>query len=287
MAVEELQRLPDIGPLYLRAVTGLVPGRRGGATLDDTELLVRGVAVDADRLAAYARLCGFRLSDTLPPTYPHILAFPLALELMTRPGFPFPLVGLVHVANTIEVLRPVDASDRLDLSMRAEHLRPHARGRVVDLVATATVDGETIWRSRSGYLRRERTPTPSPAPVRDAPPRSTAVWRVGPDVARAYAAVSGDRNPIHLSTVAARLFGFPRRIAHGMWGKARCLAALEGRLPSSFTVHVSFKLPIPLPSTVAFSADAEADGWRFALHDARTGKPHLEGSIPLEASAEA
>jgi acyl dehydratase len=95
-----------------------------------------------------------------------------------------------------------------------------------------------------------------------------------------YAAVSGDRNPIHTSTVAAKLFGFPRRIAHGMWSKARCLAALEGRLPDRYTVEVGFKLPILLPSSVAFSAVAEADGsWSMALHDARSGKPHLSGTI--------
>jgi acyl dehydratase len=318
--VEELQRLPENGPLFRRAVTGLVPGavtglvpgllpgRRGGDTLDDTELLVRGVAVDAERLAAYARVCGFRLSDALPPTYPHIMAFPLALELMTRPRFPFPLVGLVHVANTIEVIRPVDASHRLDLSVRAEQLRPHARGRVVDLVATATVDGETVWRSRSEYLRREKAASghaPSgltsedrasrdggasadPTPARaERVPRSRAVWPVRPDVARAYAAVSGDRNPIHTSTVAARLFGFPRRIAHGMWSKARSLAALEGRLPDAYTVDVSFKLPVLLPSTVAFTATEETDGWRIALDDARTGRPHLVGSIQLSAAAKA
>ena len=289
MAVEELQRVPEVGALFRRAVTGLVPGRRGDDTLDDTELLVRDVAVDAERLAAYARVCGFRLSDTLPPTYPHIMAFPLALELMTRPGFPFPLVGLVHVANTIEVVRPVDASHRLDLSVRAENLRPHARGRVVDLVAAATVDGQTVWRSRSEYLRRGK-PASGPSPVRDpaaAPAPASAVWRVGPEVARAYAAASGDHNPIHTSTVAARLFGFPRRIAHGMWGKARSLAALEGRLPVAFTVDVSFKLPILLPSTVAFSAVQASDGWRIALHDARAGKPHLAGSIRLQATTEA
>jgi acyl dehydratase len=289
VTVEELQRLPDVGPLFRRAVTGLVPGRRGGDTVDDTELVVRGVVVDAERLAAYARVCGFRLSDAVPPTYPHIMAFPLALELMTRPRFPFPLVGLVHVANTIEVIRPVDAAHRLDLSVRAEHLRPHARGRVVDLVAEATVDGETVWRSRSEYLRRERAASGSAAssPARGPAAEPSAVWRVGPDVARAYAAVSGDRNPIHTSTVAARLFGFPRRIAHGMWSKARSLAALEGRLPAAFTAEVSFKLPILLPSSVAFSATQDADGWRIALDDARSGKPHLNGSIRLSATAKA
>ena len=280
MATEELERMPDVGGLTRRAAAGvLVRGRPGN--LPDTELLVRGVIVDRERMAAYARVCGFAVSDTPPPTYPHVLAFPLSMELMTRPGFPFPLVGLVHIANVIEVVRAVDASQRLDLSVRTENLRDHTRGRTIDLVATATVDGEVVWRARSQYLRREKS---AASPLREpGPPPATpsAVWRVGADVGRAYAAVSGDRNPIHTSTVAARLFGFPRRIAHGMWSKARCLAALEGRLPAALTVDVSFKLPILLPSTVAFasSPSEESDGWSITLHSAASARTHLTGTI--------
>jgi acyl dehydratase len=95
-----------------------------------------------------------------------------------------------------------------------------------------------------------------------------------------YAAVSSDRNPIHTSRLMARAFGFPRPIAHGMWSKARCLAALEGRLPDAYAVDVSFKLPILLPARVALSTGVDGGcGWRFALHDAKSGKPHLTGLV--------
>lgn len=61
-----------------------------------------------------------------------------------------------------------------------------------------------------------------------------------------------------------------------MWSKARCLAALEGRLPAAYTVDVAFKLPVLLPATVAFSA---TPSWDFALHGARSGKRHLTGTV--------
>jgi acyl dehydratase len=96
-----------------------------------------------------------------------------------------------------------------------------------------------------------------------------------------YAAVSGDHNPIHTSRLGARLFGgFPRPIAHGMWSKARCLAALEGRLPEAYTCAVSFRAPVPLPSTVAFSAaPTTGSGWAFALHSERSGRTRLTGEV--------
>ena len=37
------------------------------------------------------------------------------------------------------------------------------------------------------------------------------------DTGRRYAAISGDYNPIHLSTISAKMFGFKTAIAHGMW----------------------------------------------------------------------
>ncbi|MEV4753776.1 MaoC/PaaZ C-terminal domain-containing protein [Micromonospora sp. NPDC049559] len=278
----ELPALPPAGPLYRRAVVGMLPGRGGdrhGAGLPDVELLVRGVTVDRAHLAAYDRVCGFRLTDALPATYPHVLAFPLALRLMTAPEFPFPLAGLVHIANRITVIRPLDAGEPLELSVRAADLRPHDRGRQVDVLATATVDGEVVWRDVSTYLHKERAaPDGGRREVGDRPepPAATARWRVEPRVGTEYARVSGDRNPIHTSRLGARIFGFPGPIAHGMWSKARCLAALEGRLPDAYTVAVSFKLPVRLPGTVAFSA---SPGWTFALHDARSGRPHLAGTV--------
>ncbi|GAA0716818.1 hypothetical protein Drose_36855 [Dactylosporangium roseum] len=279
--VVELDRPPRLGPLYRAAAL-----RRGTAAdprLPERALVLRGVRVDREHMAEYDRVCGFRLRDELPATYPHVLAFPLTLTLMTGADFPFPLLGLVHVENRIQVLRPLLSSDAFDVAVRAEALRPHDRGTQLDVVATATIDDEPVWSSRSTYLRRTGTgsdrSTPDGPKERARPPRPSATWRIprrtGPD----YAAVSGDRNPIHTSRLLAKAFGFPRAIAHGMWTKARCLAGLEGRLPDTYEAHVAFKLPILLPATVGFSTATDGARWTIGVHDTRTGKPHLTGSI--------
>jgi acyl dehydratase len=111
----------------------------------------------------------------------------------------------------------------------------------------------------------------------------TATWRLPGDLGRRYASVSGDRNPIHIHPLSARLFGFPTAIAHGMWTKARCLAALDPRLPEGFTVEVEFKKPILLPATVDFSEREEAGGIRFAVRGAGKGTPHLDGRVAFAA----
>ncbi|XVU29948.1 MaoC family dehydratase [Actinoplanes sp. CA-054009] len=258
----------------LRAVLGLIPrGRR--TSLPELEEVRRGVSVDRDHLARYDRVCGFRLSDTVPATYPHVLAFPSVMRLLTAPDFPFPAIGLVHIANRITVSRPVSASDILDFTVRAADLRPHSRGRQVDVVVSASVAGVPVWSAVSTYLSKSSSGSGSRSghQAPSSPPAASAVWRVPASVGGAYAAVSGDRNPIHTSRIGARLFGFPRPIAHGMWSLARCLAFFEGRLPDSYTVEVTFKQPILLPSTVSFHASPSL---YFELYGKR---PHLAGQV--------
>ncbi|MGP4021657.1 MaoC family dehydratase [Saccharopolyspora sp. 5N708] len=272
----ELSTAPKLSALYLKAVaTG--PARRGDR-LPDTEYLRRGINIDRDHLAEYDRVCGFGLRDELPITYPHVLSFGLAVRLMTDPGFPFPLVGLVHVANSIRQERPLLVTDELTQRVRVTDLRPHPRGRQFDVVTETSVGDAVVWREVSTYLRRGAASAEAPHRRDPADLAPTALWRVPGDTGRRYAAISGDRNPIHLHPLAAKAFGFRRAIAHGMWSKARCLAAFAERLPDACTVDVEFRKPLLLPSTVDFAMHRQDTGWAFAVRS-RTGKSHLLGAV--------
>ena len=281
-ATRLLPRLPSLGPLYAKAaVTAPLPR---GSELPRAELVVAGARIDRDRLGAYGDVCGFRRSDVLPPTYPHVLAFPLAVELMADRSFPFPLPGLVHVGQVVEVHQPLTADDVLELRVRAVGVRPHPKGRVVEIAAAAHVDGERVWSGRSLYLRTGDGEDGAPTPGEDLPEpppsqQATTRWEVPADVGRRYAGVAGDVNPIHLHPLAARLFGFPTAIAHGMWTMARALAALEGRLPARSRTEVRFAVPLHLPSSVRFGArPLDGGGWTFAVRRA-DGAPHLTGAV--------
>jgi acyl dehydratase len=206
------------------------------------------------------------------------------MRLMADGSFPFPLLGLVHIDNAITQHRPIGMSERLDLAVRAEDLRPHPKGRAFSLIAEARSGGELVWSERGTILRRgggdaeaPREPRPDPLPA-DALP--TTEWRLGDDLGRRYAGVSGDRNPIHMHSLSAKAFGFSRAIAHGMWSQARCLAQLEGRIPASFTTRASFGKPVLLPARVTLAV-AERDGGAtaFALRDSRKGTEHLLGDL--------
>jgi acyl dehydratase len=215
--------------------------------------------------------------DRLPATYPHIVAFPLAMRIMAERSFPFPVLGLVHIGNEITQYRPVSPDEALSVSVRAQDLEPHERGTQFTMAAEARVGDELVWDSRNVYLHRSgKSGGGGDKKERDEAAPVQAHWRVPGDIGRRYGAVSGDRNPIHLHGWSAKLFGMPRPIAHGMWLKARCLAELETTLPDAFSVDVRFKLPLFLPAQVAFGV---GDGGGFEVRDASSGKPHLSGTI--------
>jgi acyl dehydratase len=280
MAVRELTKDPNLAVLYPKAALSGLTRRGSGGELPSTVYTRSGVTVDHRHLAAYDRVCEFRLTDDLPITYPHMLTFPMQVTLMTDGDFPFPLVGSVHVANRITQTRPLRVEEKLDLRVHVENLRDHPRGKQFDMVSEALVRGEVVWTDVSTYLRRGGGSGSTESKERKDPPKPSAIWRVPGDIGRRYADVSGDRNPIHLHPLTAKLFGFPTAIAHGMWTKARCLAALEGRLPPAYTVDVQFKLPVLLPAKVGFAAEqTDKGGWHFQLFDARKGKPHVDGTV--------
>jgi hypothetical protein len=294
MASRTLNSSPSVLPSFARAAASMIPGASllpfvpgGGKEIPDIELALSGVRVDAAKVAAYARVCGFSLRETLPATYPHVLAFPLHMAAMADGRFPFGAVGLVHIENRIVQHRAIGMGEKLEIRVRTTPLQEHPRGRAFSLVSEARVGGELVWEDSSRFLRRgggagERSAQQeSPVELEGG-----AEWRLPGDLGRRYAAVSGDRNPIHMHSLLAKPLGFSRAIAHGMWTKARCLAALESRLPDAFGVDVRFRKPILLPARVVFASAEHGRQIDFAVRDAGSGAPHLEGHTQPLATAE-
>ena len=267
----------------LPAVPGVnqLPGVRKAPASDFAGLAYRRDAVVAERprVEAYAAVCGFPRKDVVPLTFPHMLAFPLHMAIMSDADFPYPAIGMVHVENTITAHRPIGVGESLDVTTSVGAPRPHARGVLLDFVTTVSAGADVAWESTSTYLRRGRSVDGDVAPglVVADPPTGGVEWRLPADLGRTYAAVSGDANPIHLYPWTAKALGFPRQIAHGMWTLARSVAAIENRLPGAVTVDVAFKKPVFLPGTVAFASRQDEAGWTFALSNPRDGSPHLLG----------
>lgn len=252
--IRDLADVPSFPAVWAAAVTPR-PGRPRSDELPDVAYRVRDVRIDPDRAAAFDHLVGGPATDIVHPGVLHVLAFPVSLALMARPGFPAPLLGVVHVSNRILQHRPVRVGELVDVECRVQNLRPHRRGRTFEAVSTISSGGDIVATDVSTYLARGKGAAEDPSATRPAreefvPPAVTARWRLGADIGRRFAAVSGDANPIHVSALGARAFGFPSAIAHGMYTASRAFSAARTDLHRPFRWDATFDAPVTIPSTV-------------------------------------
>jgi hypothetical protein len=292
-----LGEMPSLSKLYVNAAAQAarrrVLGTHGGSTLPDAGHEVRGVRADVGNLTAYQHLIGLSARDTLAAGYLHALAFPLAMSVMNRDDFPLPLLGMIHLSNYVEQRAPVIFTDLLDIEARVENLRGHRAGTQLDVIAEIRGAGEPDirWTGCSTYLAKgvflPEIDVPSPHNGRPdfTPPDPTAVWHLGVDTGRAYAAISGDFNPIHLSVLSAKALGMRRSIAHGMYLAARALADVGPMKGETFGWAVTFDAPVFLPGRVALeitTGQAPDGAWQrsdFVAWNPRSGRKHFSGSV--------
>lgn len=260
-------------------VVGSLPGIKKDRDNTDGFALTRPpVTVEREHVERYAVLCGFPVKDTVPLTYPHMLAQPLHLGVLTDPRFPAPPMGMVHLENSISQHRPIRIGETLGVQVEVGSPLPHPVGTAWRLTSTITAGEDVVWESVSTYLRRGRRNVDAAwASDLVEVPASGPTFPLKADLGRRYAAVSGDYNPIHLTALSAKALGFPRQIAHGMWTKARCVAVLENRLPDAVRVDVAFKKPVFLPGRVTFGSEQSGSGYAFSLTKAGSDTLHLLG----------
>lgn len=282
---KELPSIPDLMTEYKGAAKDLAPvvgAKRSAKNDPETGFEVKGVTIDVTHLAEYTSATDLRLGNELPYTYPYVLSFPLAMKVMSTPDFPFNAVGAVHLTNVIEQTRPLTVDDVLNIRTRAENLRKHRKGLLIDMVTEIFVEDEDgtagdtpVWTQTSGFLakgaklsssadtsvseREEDSGNLFERPEIPEDPTPTATWPLDQAGVKIYADASGDKNPIHVSGLGAKAFGFPATIAHGMLSAAKILSGLEGQLPAAGRYSVEFAKPVVLPTKVAFFSAQEPD----------------------------
>ncbi|WP_201606772.1 MaoC family dehydratase [Psychrobacter immobilis] len=303
MSDKHYDALPKAHTTYANIVKSLLPIGNGGKVsrdqLPQSTYYVDDLHIDQENLDDYRKICGFADDGKVPATYFSVLSQTLQMNMMVKEPFPFAMLGLVHVDNSVTQYRPIGERETVAMSVTFDNLRDHAQGQQFDFVTIVKSEEEVIWEGTSTYLSRSKKPSSKdkksvPRSVMVKPEVNEAgvhsIFEVPEDIGRRYAFVSGDFNLIHLHPLSARAFGFPKAIAHGMWSKAKCLA-LMGDLPDAYTIDVSFKLPIFLPAEVELIAEPVAqlknvdDTCEFGLYSSKNNKPHLAGVVTLKSDS--
>lgn len=235
--------------------------------------------INSTHIAGYNACTGWKQKHLLSPTYLHVLASSLHMQLLLEREQPFALLGLVHIANCIEQFRPIQTNEDIRLQSYLDNLQPHPKGWCFDMVTEAFVDDALVWREVSTNLSRGKVHDVAKLPSVEITDelKSFANIVAPTNMGRRYAHYSGDYNPIHLFAPLAKCFGFKRHIAHGMWSKARCIALLADELPPSFKVTVNFTRPFFLPGQAQLKVHTQSGKTVFEL--ASLQNRHLAGVI--------
>lgn len=283
----KLKRMPALAPLLARAAFSS-GSPASSPSFPRCRVIVDDFRIPRRQLKRYAKACGFSLQrDTLPPSFLHIQAFRLQMELMTARDFPLAAMGCIHLSNRIIQHRGIAANEVLRLEAELNSYENTDRGTEFTFVCKALVNGESVWEDHSKYLSRSKNntvkkPGTRPEPTEFAHCEPVAISKF---TARRYALASGDFNPIHLSDPSAKLLGFRRMVVHGMWSKALCIAKLlDHDNADQVDCSVDFKTPVFLPANALLCYQREGEATVFELRDEVSGKPHLSGYLSTAPS---
>ncbi|WP_370616341.1 fatty acid synthase subunit beta domain-containing protein [Mumia qirimensis] len=176
------------------------------------------------------------------------------------------MLDLVHLDHAIQLVGELPtAKTALAVEARLAGVEDAGVGRVVTIDVTITTEsGDAVATLRERFAIRGRNGAadltdPAVAggaargPVTDTSRRTRAsVSVVAPTDLSAFAAVTGDHNPIHTSVAAARLAGLGDPIVHGMWLSAAAQQMLVGRHIDGWTTR--FLAPVRPGATVDLAA---------------------------------
>ncbi len=284
--------LPELPAVYLRALLLRLPFATDVIGLKHASLSsATSTVLGTNTLPAYAELCAAELQPpNIPPAYPQVRTNGMQGTLMLESGRGGGSLSLVHVRNTIDVYDDFSLDDVMDIECKLGAIMPVKRGKEHELGTTLRRNGKLLWRSSAIFLLRGEKSSrkrQSKQQKSDDGPFSERTlgketcrqtWNLGPDLGRRYARISGDYNPIHLGRLPARLFGFQKPIAHGLWMLEFAFSAFKQQHPhmkTPFRYEAAFLRPVFLPSTPTLRLHEHG----FVLWDDTRERPLFLGHV--------
>lgn len=284
--------LPTLPTMLLRSVPTMLLRKRPAQEPGDIELKLQAPAIDRVHLAKYCQAFT-HFKSAVPLTYFYLLAQRAHLAAMLSPEFPWPILGMVHVANTMVYHQAPEFGKPLELRVLIEMPeRPSTRKRVRPVYRVSFYQQQTLlvecvstYQVGAGAppVRGRRREVPAPELTGFS---RTELWQLDSQLGRSYAHLSGDYNPIHLHPWLSRWFGFSRPIIHGMYSVACAQADLEMVLQAPvIAIDIAFRRPLILPANARcyYRTDNMSEG-HLIITDPLATKAYLDGTFKASST---
>jgi acyl dehydratase len=212
--------------------------------------------------------------------------FPLLARAIAQ--LPYPTTRIVNAGCRIDIRAPLPAGEALHVKARLESIDDDGRrALIVQRVVTGTAKRpEAVVAEIRAIVPLAKRDGKSKDGKKASAPRSVpldakeiAFLKLRATAGRDFAALTGDVNPIHWFTPAARAAGFRGCILHGFGTLARTVEALNRRVfagdPRALSsIEVRFVRPLVLPATVGVYVTRSGEAF---VGDAPGGGAYLEG----------
>ncbi len=241
------------------------------------------IKLDPKKIDHFKKTCGYpQNTDNVPMLYLQSLFIGQFGKYVTSEHFPLFPLGLIHTKQKIFQTRSIKPNEILNTKLSLDNIINNEKGLEFTFLLEITIENELIWKGITTTLAKSKKYIKKNKHTQ-APENMTSISVIDAPkyIGREYAKVSGDYNPHHLSVFSAKLFGFKRAIAHGMWSLARSVAEIEKRFPDNelVSIDISFKRPLFLPGTIALATKKSNNTIAFELRDYVTNIPHLAGDV--------
>lgn len=279
--------LPQLPGMLVRAIPTVVRSGKAEEDLREIHAWYHIPALSKHELEAYHSHFPGLISE-LPLTYFYLIAQRAHLAVMLTKEFPWPILGMVHVANKMEQLAPISINSPFTLEVRIDFPpRAATRKRVrplytVDFMQnnTCVVRCESTYQAgTSGKVKDTRKRAPEELDLTNW--QQLNIWDLDSGLGRSYARLSGDYNPIHLHPWLSRWFGFNQPIIHGMYSVAQVQVDIEkSHRKAVRMMNVTFKRPLSLPNQAVSHVDVEQN--KLMVTNADGTKAFLDGSYRIQ-----
>lgn len=283
MQAETLTHIPSSSQTLLAALGTAFKSPK--KTIPELPVLVmESLRPDMQRLEAFNRMFGYA-GAYVPSTYWHTRLFGVRIALAARREFPFPLPGMVHFTDSIRQYEPILPTDALRMECGLGRFLTHEKGTAFETLTKLYRNGHLVWEENTvnlyiGKIRLGETEYVGHEFAELQNPL-TEELRIPGNMGRKYARISGDFNPIHISTLGAKMFGFKRKLMHGWYGLNHILAQHPEKMEAPHEIYAAFKRPLLLPGHVLTKQEKTDVQIRFEIANAKEGYPNLKGVFSL------
>jgi acyl dehydratase len=275
-------KLPEFKQLIFPSFLSLAKGVKISNAGIHSQLSYKGILINPKDVSQFAGFIG--IGNPTPFVYIYILAQRAQAALMLQKEFTIAIPGLVHIYNRLEEVNPIDYTAPFDILVTVD-VEYKEEGSLIPVFSVEfTQNAIVVVKCQSTYLAKRKSKKPKSTTTVDNPATKPFLSQeivIPANAGRQYAKIAGDRNPIHTSTLLAKLFGFKRPIAHGWYLVSKIVNLCEQHQNTTYkTINVEFKSPVFLPGAIVLQVEEKPDGiLLFSALSKETGKLVLTGSL--------